>query len=92
MSQNHYVTKRNRRRVSKTRVKESAKRIAGTMAKLKQHEAQEAVDKFWAANPALAAEVEKLRRKPDNEIDLSDIPEVTDWSGAEVGKFYRPKE
>jgi hypothetical protein len=23
-------------------------------------------------------------------IDTTDIPEVTDWSGAEVGKFYRP--
>ena len=26
----------------------------------------------------------------DEEIDLSDIPEITDWSGAERGKFYRP--
>ena len=26
----------------------------------------------------------------EDEIDTSDIPEVTDWSGAEVGKFYRP--
>jgi hypothetical protein len=24
--------------------------------------------------------------------DTSDIPEVTDWSGAEVGKFFRPKQ
>jgi len=23
-------------------------------------------------------------------IDLSDMPEVLDWSGAEMGKFYRP--
>ena len=27
----------------------------------------------------------------DDDIDTSDIPEVTDWSKAEVGKFYRPK-
>jgi uncharacterized protein (DUF4415 family) len=26
----------------------------------------------------------------DEDIDLSDIPEVVDWSKAEVGKFYRP--
>ena len=26
----------------------------------------------------------------DEEIDLTDIPEVTDWSNAVVGKFYRP--
>lgn len=37
--------------------------------------------------------VEELRRlaaMPDSEIDLSDIPEVTDWSDGVVGKFYRP--
>lgn len=26
----------------------------------------------------------------DEEIDVCDIPEVRDWSGAVVGKFYRP--
>jgi len=26
----------------------------------------------------------------DEDIDLSDIPEVVDWSAAEMGKFYRP--
>lgn len=31
--------------------------------------------------------LDKLR---DEDIDTSDIPEVLDWSGAEVGKFYRP--
>ena len=28
----------------------------------------------------------------ESEIDLSDMPEVLDWSGAEIGKFYRPKK
>jgi uncharacterized protein (DUF4415 family) len=27
---------------------------------------------------------------PDSEIDTSDIPEVTDWSGAVRGALYRP--
>jgi uncharacterized protein (DUF4415 family) len=40
--------------------------------------------------PALRAEVEKLATMPDEEIDLSDIPEITDWSGAKRGLFYRP--
>jgi uncharacterized protein (DUF4415 family) len=31
-----------------------------------------------------------LARMPDSEIDLTDIPEIRDWSGAVVGKFYRP--
>ena len=26
----------------------------------------------------------------DEDIDLSDMPEVLDWRNAEVGKFYRP--
>jgi len=28
--------------------------------------------------------------KRDADIDFSDAPPVIDWSGAEVGKFYRP--
>jgi uncharacterized protein (DUF4415 family) len=37
-----------------------------------------------------AAELTALAEMPDEQIDLSDIPEITDWSGAVVGKFYRP--
>jgi uncharacterized protein (DUF4415 family) len=35
-------------------------------------------------------ELRALAAKPDREIDLSDIPEIVEWSGAVVGKFYRP--
>jgi len=35
-------------------------------------------------------EIAALRRLKDEDIDLSDIPEITDWSKAVVGKFYRP--
>lgn len=35
-------------------------------------------------------EIAAIARKKDADIDLSDMPEVIDWSGAEVGKFYRP--
>jgi uncharacterized protein (DUF4415 family) len=31
-----------------------------------------------------------IAAKSDAEIDLSEMPEVLDWSSAEVGKFYRP--
>jgi len=31
-----------------------------------------------------------LAHKQDRDIDLSDIPEMTDWSQAVVGRFYRP--
>jgi uncharacterized protein (DUF4415 family) len=35
-------------------------------------------------------ELQALQRLRDQDIDTSDIPEVTDWSRAVVGKFYRP--
>jgi len=35
-------------------------------------------------------ELAGLKRMKDEEIDFSDIPEITDWSKAVVGKFYRP--
>jgi uncharacterized protein (DUF4415 family) len=31
-----------------------------------------------------------LAAMADEEIDFSDIPEQRDWSGAVVGRFYRP--
>jgi len=34
--------------------------------------------------------IRNLAAMPDEEIDLSDSPEVQDWSGSVVGKFYRP--
>lgn len=36
------------------------------------------------------AELEALAALPDGEIDTTDIPSVTDWSGAIRGAFYRP--
>ena len=35
-------------------------------------------------------QLEALDKMPDHEIDLSDIPEITDWSGFRMGLFYRP--
>jgi len=38
----------------------------------------------------LQKEIEALKAKPDRTIDTSDMPEVTDWTGAIRGSFYRP--
>ena len=38
----------------------------------------------------LDAELEALVLLPDDQIDTSDIPEVTDWSKAVRGAFYHP--
>jgi len=35
-------------------------------------------------------DIRAIAAKKDEEIDFSDIPPVLDWSGAEIGKFYRP--
>jgi len=36
------------------------------------------------------AELEALAALPDYQINTDDIPEVTDWSSAKWGLFYRP--
>ncbi len=41
-------------------------------------------------DPQLINELNGLTAIPEDSIDTSDIPEITDWSGAVVGKFYRP--
>lgn len=35
-------------------------------------------------------ELAALAKLPDSAIDTSDIPEIPDWSKAQVGRFYRP--
>ncbi|WP_133510105.1 BrnA antitoxin family protein [Candidatus Thiosymbion oneisti] len=35
-------------------------------------------------------ELRQLAELPDEDIDTSDIPEVSDFSGAVRGRFYRP--
>lgn len=38
----------------------------------------------------VAKELAALARMPDDQIDLTDAPEVREWRGSVVGKFYRP--
>lgn len=42
------------------------------------------------ASRQTSAELRRLARMKEAEIDTSEIPERADWSGAEIGKFYRP--
>ena len=35
-------------------------------------------------------DIRVIAAKRDEDIDFSDAPAVVDWSGAEIGKFYRP--
>lgn len=37
-----------------------------------------------------AKELAVLAAQREDQIDLTDLPEVLDWSGAVVGKYYRP--
>jgi hypothetical protein len=34
-------------------------------------------------------DISSLAKMKDSDIDLTDMPEVLDWSNAEIGKFYR---
>lgn len=52
-------------------------------------ELQDEIDRLKALPVDFAQQIEVLRNKRDEDIDTSDIPEVEDWSGAVVGKFYR---
>jgi len=35
-------------------------------------------------------DIANITTKTDATIDFADMPEVLDWSGAEIGRFYRP--
>lgn len=35
-------------------------------------------------------DIRAIAAQKDADIDFSDAPAVLDWSGAEIGKFYRP--
>jgi len=37
-------------------------------------------------------DIRVIAAKRDADIDFSDVPRVLDWSGAEIGKFYRQKK
>jgi uncharacterized protein (DUF4415 family) len=43
-----------------------------------------------AMTAAQLAELTALAALPDDAIDTSDTPQMTDWSGAKRGLFYRP--
>ena len=40
----------------------------------------------------ISAELAVIDAMTDDEIDFSDAPEITDWTGAVRGKFFRPEK
>ncbi|MBC7987035.1 MAG: BrnA antitoxin family protein [Sphingomonadaceae bacterium] len=48
------------------------------------------IHKSKGLTPEIIAELEALERMPDEDIDLTEMPEWTDFSRAVRGKFYRP--
>ena len=46
---------------------------------------------FADLTPEQRREIAALAAMTDDEIDMSDIPEVLDWSQAQRGVFYRPE-
>ena len=41
-------------------------------------------------SPEGQSEIRDLANMPDSDINTDDIPEITDWSDARRGLFYRP--
>lgn len=41
---------------------------------------------------AQSRDIRAIAAQKDEEIDFSDAPPVLDWTGAEMGKFYRPSK
>jgi len=37
-------------------------------------------------------DIAAIQAKKDEDIDFSDVSPILDWSGAEIGKFYRPSK
>jgi len=56
----------------------------------KKHPGMVRVESEGTVTPEIETELKALAALPDDDIDTSDIPGITDWSGAERGKFYRP--
>jgi len=48
------------------------------------------VESDGTITPEIEAELKAIAEMSDDDIDYSDIPQITDFSGFEVGKFYRP--
>jgi uncharacterized protein (DUF4415 family) len=42
------------------------------------------------SSASLRKQIARVKAIRDEDIDTSDIAEITDWSGAVRGKFYRP--
>lgn len=42
------------------------------------------------AGKSQSEDLRRLRNQADEEIDTGDVPEVSDWSDARRGRFYRP--
>lgn len=40
--------------------------------------------------PSVEEQLASLDELKDEDIDFSDIPEITDWSNSVRGKFYQP--
>ncbi|MBI5483133.1 MAG: BrnA antitoxin family protein [Deltaproteobacteria bacterium] len=56
----------------------------------KKHDRIARVVSDGTITPEIEVELKTIAAMPDDTIDTSDIPEVTDWSNAVVGKLYRP--
>lgn len=48
------------------------------------------IESDGTVTPEIAEELRQIAAMSNQDIDTSDIPEITDFTGFEVGKFFRP--
>lgn len=64
--------------------------MPGALHQMKESDMTTVIHKSKGLTPEIKAQLEEIAAMPDDTIDLSDMPEVTDWSNWTRGKFYRP--
>jgi uncharacterized protein (DUF4415 family) len=69
-------------------MKKTEKKSSGSFLRAKPRHAKEGL--MTRISRRQSKEIATLATMKDAEIDTSDIPEVKVWSGAAIGKFYRP--
>lgn len=48
------------------------------------------VESDGTMTPEIEIELKSIAAMSDSDVDTTGIPEITDWSNAAAGKFYRP--
>lgn len=75
--------------VAHTYVKKMAKKSSASFQRARPRKASANVTKVSARQ---GAELAALAKQAEATIDTGDVPEIGDWQGVQIGRFYRPRK